>query len=657
MTNNPMQNPMNMDQQVSFSYFAEWWRYDHMVKEERERQKTGARRPERVKSEKESREERSKEREQIQAAYDSYREKLQEQTARTFVQQHKYDEWFKERYLPDVRGPLRERLLENRRQDYHRWLADIESGTFDEFTLEGIYKNESNGAGGIVEKEEGEATAANEILGVGDLLPTRGGDIRDDATSQPTLLIKTIAPTVSREKMEAFCKEHLGEGEGGYKYLSLSDPNPNKKFHRIGWVVLQELTTEPMQINDRGDGRDDDEDEGAIRSDADGPTAQSTAAKALEAINGKTVKDGDRGDFVCHVGIHEPPGGPRKKALWDLFSAPERVDRDLSLAIRLVRKLDGDIGDEFDGEGKIEQHVELLRAKGWLQPPVGAVSVKKQDPDDMDEDEGAIEEGEDVGYDDEIDDEDLLAKKKRLDLMVEYLRRVHNFCLFCVFECDSVHELTRKCPSGHLRRPRSSLTSAAKVAAKASASGQGFPFRKNDADGHDANGSRDEKKPKMSVKTQQQLQRAFNWVKTYEEKLLQILDPDSVDIKKLGGKPLEEGLEEELIKFVKEEDENKWRCKAPDCSKLFKGSNFWRKHVEKRHVEFFKKIKDDVGYTMRNEALLTGAGQSPKRLRHGPVAHFGCPNRSSEQRPLPWLGRHVERTTRHEPWQHAAQLP
>jgi uncharacterized C2H2 Zn-finger protein len=295
------------------------------------------------------------------------------------------------------------------------------------------------------------------------------------------------------------------------------------------------------------------------------------------------------------VGIHEPPSGPRKKALWDLFSAPERIDRDLQLAIRLVRKLDGDIGDGFDGEGKIEQHVELLRAKGWLQPPVGAVSVKKQDPDDMDDDEGAIEEGEDVGYDDEIDDEDLLARKKRLDLMVEYLRRVHNFCLFCVFECDSVHELTRKCPSGHLRRPRSSLTSAAKVAAKASASGQPFPFRKNDADGHDANGGRDEKKPKMSIKTQQQLQRAFNWVKTYEEKLIQILDPESVDIKKLGGKPLEEGLEEELIKFVKEEDENKWRCKAPDCSKLFKGSVFWRKHVEKRHVEFFKKMRDEVG--------------------------------------------------------------
>jgi hypothetical protein len=33
------------------------------------------------------------------------------------------------------------------------------------------------------------------------------------------------------------------------------------------------------------------------------------------------------GDFVCHVGVHVPPAQPRKKALWDLFSAPERIDR------------------------------------------------------------------------------------------------------------------------------------------------------------------------------------------------------------------------------------------------------------------------------------------------------------------------------------------
>jgi len=211
----------------------------------------------------------------------------------------------------------------------------------------------------------------------------------------------------------------------------------------------------------------------------------------------------------------------------------------------------------------------------------------------MDDDEGA--------YDDEVDDEELLAKKKTLDLMIEYLRRVYNFCFFCVFESDSVHELTRKCPGGHLRRPRSSLTTAANNTARATAAGLPFPYKKADSSGDvdmDEGAEEERKTPKLSVKIQQQLQRAFNWVKTYEDKLLQILEPENADLKKLGGKPPEEGLEEELAKFVKQEDENKWRCKAPipECTKLFKGHNFWRKHVDKRHSEWLEKLKRDVSF-------------------------------------------------------------
>jgi uncharacterized C2H2 Zn-finger protein len=526
--------------------------------------------------------------------------------ARTFILYHKQDEWFKERYVPELRDEFRRRLCDFKKEGYTRFIQDLDGGRFDEFTLEGIYKSESNGAGGIVEKEEGETTAANEVLGVGDLLPTRGGDIRDGSANQPTLLIKTIAPTVSRAKMESFCKEHLGEDEGGFKWLSLSDPNPQKKYHRIGWVILNPSSGEPMHVDGRGDGRDEDAEdaeEGAIRSEPEVTASSLAASKAMEELNGKTIKDEERGDFTCHVGIHEPPGAPRKKALWDLFSAPERVERDLNLAIRLVNTLDAELGENYDGQAKIDQQVEDLRGKGWLQPQVSVAPSKKVNQDEMDEEEeGAVEEeegeeGEEGEFDDEVDDEELLAKKKRLDLLVEYLRRVHNFCLFCVFESDSVHELVRKCPGGHLRRPRSSLTTSAKVAAKASASGQQFPFKKYDSKdefGESGGSPIDDRKPKLSAKAQQQLQRAFNWVRTYEDKLMQILEPDSVDLRKLGGKPLEEALEEELSKYVTQEDENKWRCKVPECTKLFKGHAFWRKHIEKRHGEFFDKVKQEV---------------------------------------------------------------
>lgn len=579
---------------------------EQQIKEDEERAKHGGRRPDRSQKG-DSREDREKERAQIQVAYDNYKEELQARMAKTFVMVHKSQEWFKERYYPEIHDPLRAKLVNFRRGTLAQWQNDLNNGLFDDFTLEGIYKSESNGAGGVLEREEGETVAAAEVLGVGDLVPSRGGDLRDESAMQPALLIKTLAPMVSREKIEDFCREHLGEQDGGFKWLSLSDPNPQKKCHRIGWIMLHPEPETEAPV-DRGDGRDEYEDALNGEGVENKPTLLTTAEKALEAINGKTIYDEARGDFVCHVGVHVPTKEPRKKALWDLFSAPERVERDTTLVRRIVEKFDQEQGEDANGVFQVEQRVEMLRLRGQLQAPTnGSGRAKKEknfelDDDDMEgvEKESSMDEGEedDGVWDEEVDDEDLLMQKKTLDLLVEYLRRVHNFCFFCVFESDSVHELIRKCPGGHLRRPRASLSTAAINAAKASASGQPFPIKRRDSNGEGNNvGSpTEEKKPgyRGLSKNDQQLQRAFNWVKTYEDKLLQILEAENVDLKKLGGMPLEEGLSEELKKFVKQEDEAKFRCKVPECTKLFKGENFWRKHVEKRHPEWYENIKKDV---------------------------------------------------------------
>ena len=528
--------------------------------------------------------------------------------ARMFVQEHKNEQWFQERYFTDVRDGLHQQINEFRRGNYSQWEQDLESGTFDEFSLEGIPKSESNGAGGVVEKEEGETTAANEVLGVGDLVPSKGSDIRDENAFQPTLLIKTIAPQVSRQNLEAFCKEHLGDGEGGFKWLSLSDPNPSKRYHRIGWVMLHPAP-ESIALVDRPELKDEDGEASMVP-----PAPASTAEKALEAINGKVVKDEVRGDFTCHVGVHVPPSLPRKKALWDLFSAPERIEKDLELAQRLVQKYEEDFGSDFNAVLKIEERVEELRNQGRLLPPVTAPTAQKTKKsrdilgldEAMDEGEemedGEEEEEEEEGaLDDEVDDEDLLVKKKQLDLMVEYLRRVFNFCFFCVFESDSIHELTRKCPGGHLRRPRNTLSTAGKAAARASAAGEPFPGKKRNEASEDVEmgamspeAERKFQRNNTASKAEQQLQRAFNWVKTFEEKIMQILEPDTVDVRKLGGKPTEEALKDELVKYVKQEDEHKFRCRVPECQKLFKEEHFWKKHVEKRHPEWLEGLKIDV---------------------------------------------------------------
>ena len=604
---NLLPNPITLDFQVGFTWFAEWWRTEQLIKEDKEMAKSGGRRPpERgIKGEREAREDREKERAQIQIAYDVYKEALQIKMARVFVLQHKGEEWFKERYFDEIHDPFHARLTGFRRGALEQFNLDLDSGTFDDFNLEGIYKAESNGAGGVLEREEGETVAAAEVLGVGDLVPSRGADIRDDTALQPALLIKTLAPMVSREKIEAFCKEHLGDEEGGFKWLSLSDANPLKKYHRIGWIMLRpgSETEEVPEQEERGDGRDEeDELEEQTKNDEEAvvkPLGIKTAEEALEKVNSKTIYDENRGDFTCHVGVHYPPREPRKKALWDLFSAPERIERDAALAKRLVARFDSEFGN-VDGVAKIEERVEELRSKGWLQPTsnghAGVKSEQNGDDDDEDmperEEEGAIDE-------DDVEGEELLVNRKTLDLLVEYLRRVYNFCFFCVFEADSVHELIRKCAGGHLRRPLASLSTSAKAAAKASALGQPFPIQRQDTtEDSSLTGSPVAEKFQRSSKSknEQQLHRAFNWVKIFEEKVLQIVDPDNVDIKKLGGTEIEEGLTEELKKYLKQEDEAKFRCKVPECTKLFKGENFWRKHVEKRHTEFYESVKKDVSF-------------------------------------------------------------
>jgi hypothetical protein len=554
---NPLPDPMKLEFQVGFTWFAEWWRAEQRVKEEKEFSKQGRRAP--LKGEREIRADREAERPKIQAAYDSYKENLQKQQAQAFVRQHKHEDWFRERYVPEVHEPFRERLMTFRRGLFEQWEQDLANGAFDEFTLEGIYKSESNGLGGILEKEEGETSAAAEVLGVGDLLPLRGGDIRDQVAQLPTLLIKTIGPTVTRDKLEAFAKEHLGEDEGGFKHLSLSDPNPLKRCHRMGWIILNSEPsreedmpdTRPEEVKEEGEGENGD-------AKPEKPNLLTTSERGLDKVNGKTIEDSERGNFTVHCALHRPPDAPRKKALWDLFSAPERIQRDLDLATRLVRKLDNEMGDDYFGVAKIEERVHQLSESGQLQP---VVPTKPEANDDMDEGE---EEEEGMIEEDEADDEELLTKKKKLDLLVEYLRRVYNFCFFCVFESDSVHELQRKCPGGHLRRPRASLTSAAKETARASASGEAFPLRKNSKDLKNEDGSKMEgvedgemepespteerKAPRPSVRNTQQLQRAYNWVKTFEEKVLQLLEPENVNVRKIGGVPVEEGLEEELNK-------------------------------------------------------------------------------------------------------------
>ena len=56
----------------------------------------------------------------------------------------------------------------------------------------------------------------------------------------------------------------------------------------------------------------------------------------------------------------------------------------------------------------------------------------------------------------------------------------------------------------------------------------------------------------------------------------------------------EEALAVTLARYVKQEAAQKFRCRVPECQKLFKAEHFWRKHVGTRHTEWLEGIKQEV---------------------------------------------------------------
>lgn len=78
-----------------------------------------------------------------------------------------------------------------------------------------------------------------------------------------------------------FCKEYFGEGEGGFKWLLLSDFNFSKCFYCIGWIMFN-FVFEVFVFED-GDIKDEDGDIEFF--------VMLIVEKVFEVINGKIVKD------------------------------------------------------------------------------------------------------------------------------------------------------------------------------------------------------------------------------------------------------------------------------------------------------------------------------------------------------------------------------
>ncbi|ODQ55469.1 hypothetical protein SAICODRAFT_23505 [Saitoella complicata NRRL Y-17804] len=480
MARESLDDPYNLEHLVSFSYYCDWYR--------------------------EVNPQHTLDVEALRAKYEVYRDDLHARLAQDFVKEKMKDQWFKEKYDPTISKKTQATVSEFRRHNYRHFMEHLTAGIFDQWTLDGGPKKKENGEPLLLQaqktqvitiREAGHANEPGALVEEVELVAAGGvgWENRDENAYRKTILLKTISPTVSRFQLE----EVVGKVPG-FRFLSLSDPNPAKKFHRIGWIVLDE------------------------EADVD------AALKLLENV---TIHDEVFGDFTCHTGIHAAPRDPKKKMLYAVCSTIDSLRKDMALATLAVEKYEAVLGDGFHAIPAIQAKAEELRMK--------------EDPDYDEDEEGAIHE-EDEEAESGVD---MAVLKKALDITIEYLRRVHSFCYYCVSDNDSVHELTRKCPAGHVRRPAP---------------------------------------PPDYVPDS----RALSWLKNWQDKISLFLEPESADLKKLGGKPVDKALETEIVAHIKREAEGRFRCRVDDCTKLFSAPEFVRKHISKRHLDWSERVKLQV---------------------------------------------------------------
>ncbi|GBC27799.2 C2H2-type zinc finger transcription factor [Rhizophagus irregularis DAOM 181602=DAOM 197198] len=394
--------------------------------------------------------------EELHKKYNEYKEAFALKQLKTFFESHKKEEWFLEKYHPKY---IQERAIvtkELKKDLYKQFISDLKEGLLD--------KINNDASEDSVKQEDGVKV-----------------ETKDPDEDSNRLFIKSVSPNISRQKIEEMCKTIEG-----FQYLALSEPNPQKKFHRLGWIVFKEGT------------------------DMD---------SAYDKLNEQKIDE-----FVFYLARHKNQTGPvRNRITPDVASSIERLKKDLNQIQKLCDKLDNDIDGGFEGSTEIRTRL--------------AQFDNSQDRDEADD------------------------VKRLLDFHIEYLRRTHMFCYYCGSESDSVEELARKCPGRHLRGVL----------------------------GGEGKTSVNKNKEKQVNSTQ--------WLKTLDHKIAYKTEPWKFEneIEKHGGISLQKVLEKFYQEHVVEVDpQRKFKCKL--CGKLFKGSDFVKKHIDYKHHETVEITSNDTKF-------------------------------------------------------------
>ncbi|KAJ2867927.1 hypothetical protein GGH94_000477 [Coemansia aciculifera] len=426
---------------------------------------------------------------EVKERYEDYRREALQRLYTQFFSAHKDEDWFTERFDPERRKVYMQHLAEHKAARLRDFMSDLESGKLDKLTYTAtteqvmqheIHRRDQSGYG---------------RMGIGE-------DDEDLAISH-TLFIRTVPPSVSRETLESHLKDLPG-----YKYLALSEPRQDKQYHRFGWARFENGT------------------------DMD---------KALESLGNVNIDQ-----FQFHFSRHTNSAAAAMRLAPDVASSDERIRHDLKLVREAVQSL-----DERTDPATFHSFATLQEKAKEISAAAGE-RTSANDAGKGDNEDGA-EDGEDAPMADveKKDDEkgaaegsdeptgDIASARRELDLMLEYLRRVHYYCYYCGHTADNSEDFSRRCAKLHLRR--------------------GLPSSRS---------------PMPSG----------NWIRNLDNRNDVIIHPlEAERLFKEGGKSLERETDKELDNHIKCLDEGRFRCLL--CTKLFKGDAFVRKHIRNKHPE------------------------------------------------------------------------
>ncbi|KAJ2993508.1 hypothetical protein HDV02_002272 [Globomyces sp. JEL0801] len=323
------------------------------------------------------------EQDEVERRYDVYRITFTKTQNDKLFKSHFQDEWFKEKYHPELSGPFHNQIYQRKKEVLEQFEIDLNDGKFDAVSFDEVEKDVNGGPPQHSNEEENQ-NQNDQPMEESQVVP-----FLLDPIKPYSLFIKGISSSIKREDILELCKTIPG-----FKYLELTDPRPDKRMSRLGWIVLEN------------------------GSDLDA---------ALAKVDGQQI-----GESYLGVAIQREMTFSARS-----FSAhsekPSRLQYDATQIKELAKLLDKEAGiDEDHGCFLIEKRLQEI-----ILPTIPPT----EDSNEMDEEDKGIQ---------------TASIKKQLDYYILYLYLVHFYDYYSGVEstCPEDHSRRGALPS---RKPLSTL--------------------------------------------------------------------------------------------------------------------------------------------------------------------------------------------------------